>query len=495
MPSFILLKNKTFKRLLLNSYLIPFCISFALVGFYIFPLPDLLMSAGNDAASIWQTITTFRSEKITSSYVLYKGFLSVYPYIWFLELSIFLKLDPFFFIKIYHALLFSFVAAIGVPYVVSRILAVEIKLYKNIIFVSILFYLVEFTGIFRMLMVDLPSWAFFVAALYFLLLSFNSNKIVRIPMLFIGGIAVGLTLSASGQYSLSGYIIIVYVAVSLLMRSAGFVRRKGLTLFLFISVFCTGIIIPKVYDVHFNKTIVQPMRNSGEWLPTGAQWLSYGLTPSIMRYKHFSNPAESNRGLAILKRIEGDNFDKRYEQIRQGVGAYSGAEYVNIILSDPINFGLLLVNKAFLAISYDDAKNRVSHLIFSYTALFICSYLLLVKLRRFRDLLNVNVLIIISILLTIAAPMLLHIEARYSVSLIGFILGFAVHQNTLTSKLKEYFGVVKSEGAERGYRHLKNSTIPYPMIAYVIFLIFSFTLYGALLEIPGSDPEKVLYRW
>lgn len=495
MPSFILLKNQTFKRLLLNSYLIPFCISFALVGFYIFPLPDLLMADGSDAASIWQTIVTFRSEKITSSYVLYKGFLSVYPYVWFLELSKFLKLDPFFFIKIYHALLFSFVAAIGIPYVVSRILAVEIKLYKNIIFVLILFYLVEFTNIFCMLMVDLPSWAFFVAALYFTLLSFNLNQIVRVPMLFIGGIAVGLTLSASGQYSLAGYLIIIYVAVSLIICSTGFVKHKGLTLFLLISVFCTGIIIPKIYDVHFNRTIVQPMRNSGEWLPTGAQWLNYGLTASITRYKHFSNPAESNRGMAMLKRIEGDNFDKRYEQIRQGAGAYSGFEYVNLILSSPINFGLLLVNKAFLAISYDDGKNRVSHLIFSYTALFICFYLILVKLRRFRDLLNLNALIIISIFLTIAAPMLLHIEARYSVSVIGFILGFAVHQNTVTSKLKEYFAVVKSEGVERGYGHQKNLSIPYPIIAYVIFLIFSFTLYGALLEIPGSDPEKVLYRW
>ena len=187
MSSFLSLINQTFKRLLLNSYLIPFCISFALVGFYVFPLPDLLLGSG-DAASIWQTITTFRSEKITSSYVLYKGFLSVYPYIWFLELSIFLKLDPFFFIKLYHALLFSFVAAIGVPYVVSKILSVEVKLYKNIIFVLILFYLTKFTGIFQMLMVDLPSWAFFVAGIVLFMLPAHGaliNKMIFLLIFFL----------------------------------------------------------------------------------------------------------------------------------------------------------------------------------------------------------------------------------------------------------------------------------------------------------------------
>ena len=42
---------------------------------------------GGDVTDIWETITSFYSGNIYPSYVLYKGILSVYPYVWFYELS------------------------------------------------------------------------------------------------------------------------------------------------------------------------------------------------------------------------------------------------------------------------------------------------------------------------------------------------------------------------------------------------------------------------
>ena len=225
------LKTELIQKFALNPWLIPFFLAFALVAQFILPLPDLL-SGGGDATSIWQTIITFRNEKITSSYVLYKGFLSVYPYIWFYELSIFWGLDPFFFIKIYHSLLFSFVAAIGIPYLVSKILNIKINIYKSVIFVVVLFSLTKFTHIYSMLMVDLPSAAFFVGAMCAVYLSYGFNSIWRIVALLLSGLMVGLTLSSSGQYSLAGYLLAIYVVVSIVDSRNLFVKYGNVKIIL-----------------------------------------------------------------------------------------------------------------------------------------------------------------------------------------------------------------------------------------------------------------------
>lgn len=493
MPSFILFKNQKLKILLLNSYLAPFCISFALVGFYIFPLPDLLMGGG-DAASIWQTITTFRSEKITSSYVLYKGFLSIYPYIWLLELSIFLKLDAFFFIKLYHVLLFSFVAAIGVPYTVSKILSVEIKLYKNIIFVLVLFQLTKFTGIFQMLMVDLPSWTFFVAGIVFFMLPAHVGSINRIIFLLISGGFIGLAISASGQYSLAGYFLIIYVLASLFMEGRHKNGSRKINLAILALLFVIGIAIPKIYDSHFHQTIVQPMRDNGEWLPTGHQWLVSGMTRLMPTYK-FGYPNTSHRGLAILKETEGDKFPERYEVIKLGGGAYSVPQYLSMIRENPLDFAVIWATKTFLAVSFDGGEARASHLLISYTSLYICLYLIFLKCIYFRDLLNRNSLIFLSIISTIAAPVFLSIEMRYIVAVQSFMLGFAIHQEKVFDNIKNYLIVFNKRHDKSGFKRINCLSIPYPAMSCVLFLILCFTLYGALLEIPGSDPAKVLFKW
>lgn len=144
-------KNDSEKK----DIVITFIIAVILMCMYIIPKDDMISRSG-DAASIWNAIKTFRSEYRESSYVMYKGFLSVYPYVYFYDLANILKLDGFIFIKLYHVLCFSYITAFGFPKMMDMFLEVKINLIKRILFVVVTFYMWEYTLALSQLMIDLP---------------------------------------------------------------------------------------------------------------------------------------------------------------------------------------------------------------------------------------------------------------------------------------------------------------------------------------------------
>jgi hypothetical protein len=484
--------TNTIFRFFLDPYIIPFIISLLLVAFYIFPLPDLL-SGGGDAQSIWQTIISFGDDTITSSYVLYKGFLSVYPYVWFYNWAISIDQDPFVYIKIYHSLLFAYVSAIGVPYVISNLLSIKLKLYRNIIFVCILFYMFKFTHIFNMLMIDLPSWTFFVAAISSVLKLSKMNYHHHKFYFLYSGCLVGLTLCASGQYSVAGYLLIIYIVYTMLMQNKlkQIIINKNIILALLILIL--GVVTPKAYDADFEKTIVQPMRDRGDWLPTGEEWLLSGMTRMLPHYK-FGYHESSNRGLAILKKTEGDNFAQRYDIIKQGGGAYSIKEYLHILQNNVFDFIVMWGTKTFISISFDGGKAKISHLLISYIALFLCLHLLHRKCKKVKDLLSSKSIIVLAIVSTIAAPVFLFVEMRYIITLQSFIIGFALLDDHIWNSINQYKNRIIIIIQKREFNACINCTISYSWVVFTIYLLFCFLLYGALLEIPGSNPDKVLFR-
>ena len=84
-----------------------------------------MVTISNDAASIWQTIRSFYTENIAPSYLLYKGFASVYPYVWLYQLALIFGVNEFFFVMAYHALLFAYITVIGVPALVKELTGYE----------------------------------------------------------------------------------------------------------------------------------------------------------------------------------------------------------------------------------------------------------------------------------------------------------------------------------------------------------------------------------
>ncbi len=476
-----------------NPFILPFIWGFILVGYYIFPERVSLITVSGDAHSIWQTIISFRSEKITSSYVLYKGFLSVYPYVWLYDSAINFGLNEFIFIKIYHALLFAFVASVGVPYIISQIILVKIRLIRNLIFVTLIFYLTKFTLIYDALMIDLPSWAFFVAATSLLLYIKDDLELKwgRIPFYFIAGLLVGLCGAASGQYSISALLLALYFVVSCIssMKKNKIIGYKSILVILVIFAF--GISIPKLYDKNFEATIVQPMRDAGEWLPTGNQWLVSGFTRLIYRYK-YGYPDVSNRGMAILKKTEGDKFNARFELIKLGGGAYTVVEYLKIIRLNIVDFCVMWFTKAFIAISFDGGAAKILHLFIAYSSVFFSIYLLFAKIKNFYQLLHRNALIFMAFLSSLIAPIILFVDMRYAVCVYSLLLGVIVFQSKVG--LDSYVFSNNINQKKSMLHQNQGMRIPYAFFAYILFIIFGFTLYGAILEIPGSDPNLILFK-
>jgi hypothetical protein len=197
--------------------------------------------------------------------------------------------------------------------------------------------------------------------------------------------------------------------------------------------------------------------------------------------------------LAILKNTEGEGFSQRYEIIKQGSGSYSTKEYLEILRRNAFDFIMMWGTKTFIAISFDGGKAKVSHLLISYISLFLCLNLLYRRCRSIKDLLNQNSILVMAIVSTIAAPVFLFIDMRYIITLQGFIVGFALLDDYVWSLAYSQLGRLKGLTKTGKFNAFVNTAIPYKSLLFTIYLLFCFMLYGALLEIPGSDPYKVLF--
>lgn len=140
-----------------------FVATFILFMMWIYPFQSMIAES-SDAADIWQTIKTFYNNDTYVSYVLYKGFMSVYPYVWLYQLSLLFHINEFFFVMLYHAFLFTYIAVNGLPEVIYHLTRYKAKIYQRILLIIILFIFWSPTKALNNVMVDLPSCAIFILA-------------------------------------------------------------------------------------------------------------------------------------------------------------------------------------------------------------------------------------------------------------------------------------------------------------------------------------------
>lgn len=86
--------NYVKKYLIKYKIFLLFIFVFLMFFLWLFPQQDLLGGSG-DSNSIWQAIISYFSNKPVTSYVMYKGILSVYPYVWLYRLSQLLNVNNF----------------------------------------------------------------------------------------------------------------------------------------------------------------------------------------------------------------------------------------------------------------------------------------------------------------------------------------------------------------------------------------------------------------
>lgn len=466
-----------------NNYIIQFLYAFILVIIGLNSPAMSLIDVSGDANSIWQTIITFNTSDIISSYVLYKGFLSVYPYVWLYDLSIYFRVDQFLFIRVYHAFLFAISAGVAIPYIITKVLCVENKIIPSFIFISVLLLLTWHTHIYTALMIDLPSFAFYVVTMS-LVMVWHEIKINKLKYVatFAIGIMFGLVFSGSGQYALAGLILVVYFLYVVLNGRIKNSIKVGMIILLIL-----GALLPKYSDHSFDKNIVTPMRASGEWIWTGSQWFSSSLSRMIDSYK-YGFPSVNNRGKSIMFDQFGDVFEEKLTSAKSGAIFFTPLEYIKLIAKYPFDFLIMWFTKLFLALSFDGGKMSITHLLISYTAAFVF-FLYIFRSGGLSQLLKSrNFYLGASVLATVAAPVLLHVEMRYSTPLIAYMICFAIYY--LSDGISSFIKLNANRNIEARY-FLNISNL---VLAWFIFILFCLSFYGSIAETTSFEPSKILFR-
>lgn len=188
-----------------------FLFAVALVAIYI---KDINPIISGDATSIWNYIISMDTDNPVGSYVLYKGILSVYPYRWFYQWAMMLNLPDFFFIKMYHCLLFAYISVIGLPNIYIQIRKKPVTKWRRLLLMILCFGFWRSTFALSQLMVDLPSAAVFIAGVSVSLTIFKGNSRYLELRFFELALLCGVGLCFSGQYSLSTLMVIIYSVLS-----------------------------------------------------------------------------------------------------------------------------------------------------------------------------------------------------------------------------------------------------------------------------------------
>ncbi|WP_312780366.1 hypothetical protein [Acidovorax temperans] len=447
--------------------------------------PDMLGGSG-DANSIWITISQWDGARGPSSYVLYKGMLSVYPYVWLRELALAAGLDPFTFIRAWHALLFAVGSTLAVPAIASVFTGRPWNALQRCLFAVTLLWLTRTTRVYDLLMIDLPSWSFFAIACWTALRSCDAHGCTRLAWSAAAGGFIGLSLCGSGQFGLSALVMLAYLALRYLLQVPPASHAGRILLFaqLVIVVACAW--VPREADLQFHAKIVDTMRSRGDWLPTAQQWVHSSVFRLMDTYSNsFRFATPSQRGVALLKDALGAQFETLYPQIKSGRGLLTIRDYIGLVITHPLDFAAMWTTRAFMVISLDQNRASASALLAGYTSVFLCLLLLVRGCNTLRDILRPELLLLAALLLTVAGPVALALEMRNALTIHSTMLAVAVQ--ILTSR------VTLNQSASASFTPWLLRRIPWVWVAYLAFITFCFGYYGVTMELTGSNPRVVLF--
>lgn len=471
-----------------NKNALSFIAAFLFVFVYLQNFQSLAASSG-DAADIWKYITSLTQEKISPSYVLYKGFASVYPYIWLYQLSLFFKVNDFFFVEIFHSLLFAYIAGIGLPQIVIHLTGVVAGIEKRIALVAVLFLFWRYTGVFSNVMIDLPACFYFILLVQFSLEILNKNHLDSIYKIFLVGLGFGFSLVFSGQYKPAAIIIVIYLFVKLTRQVKS---RYYLGIIQFVGIMFIGIIIFMI-NVLFEIRVVDPLRNSGAWILSSKEWLS-------MTYINFSNnlrmfwpTVPDIRGLAIMKDLYPADYNALLANEKYAV--MSLVDYLKIICHYPFDYLVRYFNKFFLAITLDGTGLRLSYIIPYYSLLFSALWTMFnrIKSNSIQAIFNIKSLIVLSFIAANIAVVIGHSEPRYSLQIQGLIISTAIVGNYYPEKMYQF--ISKFKMTDRNIRMKYYSTLFNFFVLLCVFLLVCISHLATIYDIMGVESGIILFKF
>lgn len=442
---------------------------------------ESMISQSGDAADIWQTITSFHTPQIYGSYVLYKGINSVYPYIWLYDLSMLLGINEWFFIKMFYCCSFAYVSAIGFPSAIELLTNKETKLYRRLIFCITMWYFGYYSMAYTQLMVDLPCLLYYILLINTALKLFKGNK--SLWRYIKAGLLAGLCMTASGQYTMPAIFIILFVFLVTGKASQFWkTRLRALATRFIPCLLCVGLVIGTNY--YFKKSVVEPLREEGAWIPSGNQWLQAGLARFNGTYRTggFASSLPSYRNRAILNDYYGENLEH--------ISSISISEYLQLFFEYPLDFILNYINSFFLILSPDHGSFNLVPLVFFYTLLYCALYIGFTKCKTWSKFFSPLFFISFSFLWATVPMLVMNIEPRTCLQIQGLIAALAICDETIWTNISKAIHHIRSNGIKNLFN--KTKRICYPIIFYILFLCICLTHVATLYEMLGTDTQGIL---
>lgn len=440
-----------------------------------------------DTLDLWKTITTWGTENVYGSYVLYKGLFSVYPYVWLYRLAGFFGLRETAFIIIYHALLFAYITAYGLPSLASYLTKRPVALWQRVLLTFVCFFAWRENLALTEMLIDLPSAAFFLIALN----SINRQNAdwVRKTALNAActGIFCGIGLCLSGQYIPAIFCILLYAVLRYRRVYKGSLRR-ALTV---CSIVSLSILLVYFANHMFNRTVVDVLRENGAWIPKGSDWMSRAFVYLNTKYLLFGNPTmENSRYVAMLV----DFFGKEtamdlINRATQGVYGWSINQYLYMIGHYPLDMIAQFFSKLFISLSPDNDNRSALMLLTSYTLLYITFHSAVRQLKTIRQFFQKELLITLAFLATLIAPLVMTIEMRYALSIQGFVYAMAICGGSLERMAGQIAQTFKEIKRAKSLKVVMDRDFPWGFAIYLLFIVVCFSFIAVLYETaePGSN--------
>lgn len=452
-----------------------FLFAFFLLMSYISDISPI--SVSGDAADIWESIKGIANGAPVGSYVMYKGMMSCYPYVWFYQLSLLFRLPEFFFIKVYHGILFAYVTTIGVPCIVKYLFKRKPKVWQIFLFCVVAFIVWKPSLALDQMIIDLPCCACFFFAVQMAVRMEEKCK-GYIATVFAAGLFCGLNATASGQYSLAMICVLLFAFMQIVVRKRrDFPKRRQLFCVLTLL---AAYAVPHLLNTVFMMKVVAPLIANGARIPDGNYWMEralVGLLPFVENFPFRQNP----RGYAILEGVYGSAEVAAAAitaAMDTGVG-WSVGEWFAAFARYPLDFLILLLDRAFMCVTVDARADNLKHLLTGYILLYIALMTMVKHTQRLKSIFQRKTLLVFASLLTIAPVVVLGVELRYAISLHSLIFGTALMGPTLSNGGAS--AVVTLKRLVKGELKLTKCDFPWGLLIGIFFVWVCLTHYGDLM--------------
>lgn len=443
-----------------------------------------MIAIGGDAENIWQSIMSMANgEEIVPSYVMYKGFFSVYPYVWLVQLGHALGLSEFFFVKIFHCVLFTYATAIGFPKVFEHLTNKPAKSWRIALFVFIVYKLWGSNHAFWYVMIDLPCLA------YFLLLvnsAFAITKLdgkISVGRFLYTGVLFGMNIGFAGQYKVAAIVVLLYVVIKLFPRKIFRNGKKiGLALLSLFIVFA-GTFGMVYNEYRFETNVVNALRDNGSTIMDSGNWLEANLESRENDQRDFSQSDVPNiRDTTVQQKMEDDGTLPDYENRVTTLKDY----IFERLLRFPMDYLVTYGSKLFMILSPTQGTLGFVPLFIGYTLLFVALVIFFKRCKTVKNFFSTKLLMCLAFLLAVAPCIVMRFEFRYVMQLQGFIFSIALFDDVLWDGFKAFGKTIAATVKSKSIKVISQYPLPKTFLKYILFLIICFSFIAALNDISGA---------